>query len=98
MGLFSVVSRVPKMTMRAGDSRSPSVPLADFVKLLRNCATACRFPICRAQQGPVVVTSGYQCATSIDDTTAADASAASVPAFSGLPLTRVLDSPSTSCR
>jgi hypothetical protein len=48
MGLFSVVSRVPKMTMRAGDSRSPSVPLADLVKLLRNCATACRFPICSA--------------------------------------------------
>lgn len=45
IGLFSVVNRVPKMTMRAGERMSAIVPLTLFEKLQRNWATACRLPI-----------------------------------------------------
>lgn len=47
MGLLIVVSRVPKMTIRAGERMSASVPLTLFDMLERNCAIAWRFPICR---------------------------------------------------
>lgn len=46
MGLLMVVSSVPKTIMRAGDSRSPMTPDTDFDALHKNCAMACRLPIC----------------------------------------------------
>lgn len=49
MGLLRVVSSVPKMIMREGDRMSASVPLRLLLALLRNCASACRFPICKAR-------------------------------------------------
>ena len=55
MGLFRVVSSVPKMIMREGDSMSASVPLRLLLALLRNCARACRLPICRQGASSVAV-------------------------------------------
>ncbi len=46
MGLFMVVSRVPNTIMRAGESRSPITPDTDFEALHKNCAIACKLPIC----------------------------------------------------
>ena len=49
IGLLSVVSTVPKMIMRAGDSTSANVPLRLLDALHRNCAIACRLPIYAAK-------------------------------------------------
>lgn len=46
IGLLMVVSKVPKMIMRAGDRMSAKVPLSDLEALDKNCAMACRLPIC----------------------------------------------------
>ena len=46
MGLLIVVSRVPKMTILAGDRMSASVPLTLLDRLHSSCAMAWRLPIC----------------------------------------------------
>lgn len=48
MGLLRVVSRVPMTTILAGDRMSARVPLRDLEALHRNCAIACKLPICAA--------------------------------------------------
>ncbi len=52
MGLLMVDSSVPSSTMRAGDTRSASVPLTPLATLARSCDAACRFPICGSGAGP----------------------------------------------
>ena len=69
MGLLSVVSSVPKMIMRAGDSRSASVPLTDLLALLRNCASACRLPICAGAAGTFRSFSGHCASASMQSDT-----------------------------
>ena len=55
IGLLMVVSRVPKMIMRAGDRMSANVPLKDLEALDKNCAMACKLPICMHKQQLVQV-------------------------------------------